>query len=116
MAQVETPVPTKALTVAGEPLTTDDTRVVRSPWDGSEVAAVPVVGARETKAAIAAAAAAMEKPLPAHARAEILDRAAAKIRERREELAALLARESGKPLKQSTVEVGSSGQTMTFPA
>jgi hypothetical protein len=66
MAQVETPVEVKPLTVAGERVTTDETRVVRSPWDGSEVAAVPVVGARETKAAIDAAADAMTKPLPAH--------------------------------------------------
>ena len=108
--------PTKALTVAGEPLTTDETRVVRSPWDGSEVAAVPVVGARETKASIGAAAAAMEKPLAAHERGEILDRAAAKIHERREELAALLAREIGKPLKQAIVEVDRCVQTLTFSA
>src|SRR5438034_984448 len=66
MAQVETSVPVKPLSVAGEALTTEETRVVRSPWDGASVAAVPVVGALETRAAIDAAAQAMATPLPAH--------------------------------------------------
>ena len=87
MAQVETSVPVKPLSVAGEALTTEETRVVRSPWDGASVAAVPVVGALETRAAIDAAAQAMATPLPAHERAEILDRAATATRERREKSA-----------------------------
>jgi acyl-CoA reductase-like NAD-dependent aldehyde dehydrogenase len=95
---------------------TGETRTVRSPWDGSAVAAVPVVTADETRTAIDAAAAAMREPLAAHERAEILDRAAAIIRDRREELARLLAREIGKPLKQALVEVDRCVQTLTFSA
>ena len=116
MAEVETSVPVKKLSVAGEALTTEETRVVRSPWDGVSVAAVPVVGALETGAAIDAAARAMATPLPAHERAEILDRAATATRERREKLARLLAREIGKPLKQALMEVDRCVQTLTFSA
>src|SRR6266516_1573328 len=116
MTQVETSVPVQALTVGGETLTGDDTRVVRAPWDGTAIAAVPLVGASETRTAIAAAAQAMRKPLPAHERAEILDRAASMIGVRRKELARLLAREIGKPLKQATVEVDRCVQTLTFSA
>jgi len=116
MAEVETSVPVKKLSVAGEALTTEETRVVRSPWDGVPVAAVPVVGALETGAAIDAAARAMATPLPAHERAEILDRAATATRERREKLARLLAREIGKPLKQALMEVDRCVQTLTFSA
>jgi len=116
MAEVETSVPVKQLSVAGEALTTEETRVVRSPWDGVPVAAVPVVGALETGAAIDAAARAMATPLPAHERAEILDRAATATRERREKLARLLAREIGKPLKQALMEVDRCVQTLTFSA
>jgi len=116
MAEVETSVPVKQLSVAGEALTTEETRVVRSPWDGVSVAAVPVVGALETRAAIDAAARAMATPLPAHERAEILDRAATATRERREKLGRLLAREIGKPLKQALMEVDRCVQTLTFSA
>src|SRR5438270_198636 len=104
MAQLEAPVPLKRLGVAGRALTTEETYVVRSPWDGAPIAAVPTVDARETRTAIDAAAEAMATPLPAFERAEILDRGANAIREGREELARLLAREIGKPLKQAVVE------------
>ena len=116
MAQVESTVPVQALTVGGETLTGGETRIVRAPWDGVAIAAVPLVGAEETRSAVAAAARAMRTPLPAHERAEILDRAAATIRERREDLARLLSREIGKPLKQALVEVDRCVQTLTFSA
>ena len=62
MAQVESTVPVQALTVGGETLTGDETRVVRAPWDGAAIAAVPLVGATETKRAVGAAAQAMREP------------------------------------------------------
>jgi acyl-CoA reductase-like NAD-dependent aldehyde dehydrogenase len=116
VAQVEQPVGLRSLTIAGEAVTTGETRTVRSPWDGSAIAAVPVVTADETRAAVEAAAQAMRKPLAAYERGEILDRAAATIRSGREELAHLLAREIGKPLKQALVEVDRCVQTLTFSA
>src|SRR5436305_278138 len=39
MAQVETSVPVKPLSVAGRALTTEETHVVRSPWNGAPIAA-----------------------------------------------------------------------------
>jgi acyl-CoA reductase-like NAD-dependent aldehyde dehydrogenase len=116
MAQVDTSVPVRALTVAGETLTTDETRVVHSPWDGAAIAAVPVVGAAETQRAVDAAAAAMRNPLPAYERAEILERASATVRDRREELARLLSHEIGKPLKAALVEVDRCVETLAFSA
>jgi acyl-CoA reductase-like NAD-dependent aldehyde dehydrogenase len=116
MAQVDTSPPVRALTVAGETLTADETRVIHSPWDGTAIAAVPVVGTPETQRAVAAAAEAMRNPLPAHERAEILERASATVRDRREELARLLSREIGKPLKQAFVEVDRCVQTLAFSA
>jgi acyl-CoA reductase-like NAD-dependent aldehyde dehydrogenase len=116
MAQVDTSVPVRALTVAGETLTTAEAHVIRSPWDGAAIATVPFVGAAETTRAVAAAAEAMRTPLSAHERAEILERASATIRERREELARRLAQEIGKPLKQALVEVDRCVQTLAFSA
>ena len=97
-------------------MTTGETRTVFSAWDRAPIGAVPVVGADETRAAVAAAAEAMRRPLPAYERAEILDRAAATIRERRQDLARSLAQEIGKPVKQALVEVDRCVQTLTFSA
>ena len=105
-----------ALTIAGERVTGGETMTVRSPWDGHPVGTVPVVGAKETKAAIDGAVQAMQSPLPAAERALILDRAAATIRERREDLARLLSEEAGKPLKQALIEVDRCVQTLIFSA
>jgi acyl-CoA reductase-like NAD-dependent aldehyde dehydrogenase len=116
MAQVDTSVSVRELTVAGEALTADETRVVHSPWDGAAIAAVPVVGAAEASRAVAAAADAMRSPLSAHERAAILERASATVRDRREDLARLLSREIGKPLKQALVEVDRCVQTLAFSA
>jgi acyl-CoA reductase-like NAD-dependent aldehyde dehydrogenase len=116
LAQVEQSVELRSLTIAGKAVTHGETRIVRSPWDGSAIAAVPVVGGAETRAGIDAAANAMNEPLLAHERAEILDRAASTIGSRREELARLLAQEIGKPLKQGLVEVDRCVQTLTFSA
>src|SRR5438046_2741085 len=43
MAQVESTVPVQALTVGGETLTGDETRVVRAPWDGAAIAVVAAI-------------------------------------------------------------------------
>ncbi len=116
MAQVEETISVKPLTIAGREVTTGESRTVRSPWDGASIGAVPVVGAEETRAAIDAAAEAMREPMPAYERAAILDRAASSIRDRRDELARLLALEVGKPLKHALVEVDRAVQTLTFSA
>ena len=115
MAQVAG-IAVKPLSIAGEDVGDGESRTIHSPWDGEAVASVPVVGADETRAAIDAAAAAMRTPMHAYERGEILERAAATLHARREELALLLAREIGKPRKQAEVEVDRCVQTLTFSA
>jgi acyl-CoA reductase-like NAD-dependent aldehyde dehydrogenase len=104
------------LHVAGETVAGGQTIDVQSPFDGSLVGTVPVVGADAAKAAVDAAAEAMAAGLPSHQRAGILDRAAAIMRDRRQELARTLALEAGKPLSQALVEVDRAVQTVTFSA
>jgi acyl-CoA reductase-like NAD-dependent aldehyde dehydrogenase len=104
------------LSVGGAQVTEGEHDVVRSPWDGRTVGAVPMVGQDAARAAIEAAAETMRSPLPAFERALVLDRAAASIRERREDFARMLALEAGKPIKQALVEVDRSVQTLTFSA
>jgi acyl-CoA reductase-like NAD-dependent aldehyde dehydrogenase len=104
------------LFVGGVEVTEGEMDVVRSPWDGHTVGTVPMVGPEAATTAIDAAAEAMKNPLPAFERALILDRAAADIRDRREEFARLLASEAGKPVKQALIEVERCIQTLTFSA
>ena len=66
----------RKLLIDGEWVETGDWVEVASPYDGSPVARVAKAGAAETRRAIDAAARAMESPLPAHKRAEILVRVA----------------------------------------
>ncbi|MBD0317296.1 MAG: aldehyde dehydrogenase family protein [Thermoleophilia bacterium] len=116
MARVESDVRTTAISVAGSEVVDGDVRAVRSPWDGETIGAVPSVGRDEARQAVDAAAAAMRRPLPAHERGLVLERAAGLVRERRDEIALTLAHEIGKPLKQALVEVDRCVQTLTFSA
>jgi len=108
--------PLSPLSVAGAEVTEGEIDVIRSPWDGSVVGSVPMVGPDAARAAIEAAAERMRSPMPAFERALVLDGAAAEIRQRRAELARLLAIEAGKPVKQALVEVERCIQTLTFSA
>jgi acyl-CoA reductase-like NAD-dependent aldehyde dehydrogenase len=112
----QTAVQPTALHVAGERIAGGATLEVRSPYDNAHVGTVPVVGPDAAQAAVDAAAEAMAAGLPAHQRAEILDRAAAILRERRQEMARTLALEAGKPIAQALVEVDRAIQTITFSA
>src|SRR6185437_9061875 len=90
--------------VAGEWVETGDWLEVRSPYSGEVVGRVAKGGAAETTRAVDAAEAAMREPLPAHERAAILDRVAALLREREDELARTICAEAGKPMKAARVE------------
>ncbi|RDI74961.1 NAD-dependent aldehyde dehydrogenase [Gaiella occulta] len=89
---------------------------VRSPYDGALVARVARAGAAETRRALDAAARAMESPLPAHKRAEILVRVAGALGRRADEAARQIAAEAGKPLKAARVEVARAMSTYTMAA
>ena len=77
---------------------------MRSPYSGEVVGRVAKAGADETRRAVDAAAAAMEEPLPAHKRAEILVRVAGALGRRHDEVARLISDEAGKPMKAARVE------------
>jgi acyl-CoA reductase-like NAD-dependent aldehyde dehydrogenase len=94
----------RRLLVGGEWIETGAWQDVRSPYSGEVVGRVARGGADEARAAVAAAASAMAEPLPAHSRAEILDRTGDLVADRHEELARTISAEAGKPLKAARVE------------
>ncbi|HET8621184.1 MAG TPA: aldehyde dehydrogenase family protein [Acidimicrobiales bacterium] len=105
-----------AVPIGADRVTTDDEIVVASPYDGSEVGRVPSCGAAHVDAAVAAARAALAEPLAAHARAAVLDRAAALLAERQEDFARIVAAEAAKPLKTARVEAARAVDTFRFSA
>ena len=89
---------------------------VRSPYSGTVVGNAPRSGAAEARRAIDAAAKALESPLPAHKRAEILVKTAGLIGRRHEEVARTISEEAGKPIKTARVEASRAMSTYTFAA
>jgi len=85
--------------VGGERRTGTDTVEVRHPWDGHLVGRVAVPGAADVEDAVAAAASVAKElaATPAHVRAEALAHVSRRLAERREEVAALITAENGKP-------------------
>lgn len=106
----------RPLLIGGEWVETGTWVEVASPYDGSLVARVARGGAAETRAALDAAARAMESPLPAHKRAEILVRVAGALGRRADEAARQISAEAGKPLKAARVEVARAMSTYTMAA
>lgn len=106
----------RPLLINGEWIETRQFLEVRAPYDGSVVARVAQATTQDAKNAIDAASGAMATPLPAHRRAEILDRVAAAIREQRDEFAHILALEAGKPITAARTEVDRAVQTFLFSA
>jgi acyl-CoA reductase-like NAD-dependent aldehyde dehydrogenase len=106
----------KRLLIAGEWVETGEWQEVRSPYSGDVIGRVAKAGAGETRRAIDAAEAAMEEPLPAHKRAEILVRVAGALGRRHEEVARLISDEAGKPLKAAKIEAARAMSTYTFAA
>jgi acyl-CoA reductase-like NAD-dependent aldehyde dehydrogenase len=106
----------RKLLVGGEWLETGDWLEVRSPYSGETVARVAKAGAADARRAVDAAALAMQEPLPAHKRAEILVRVAGALGRRADEAARLISAEAGKPLKAARVEVARAMSTYTMSA
>jgi acyl-CoA reductase-like NAD-dependent aldehyde dehydrogenase len=100
--------------VAGEWRATGASYQVRSPYDGRVVADVARAGHDEIEAAVAAAVPAFEatRRLPAHERQRVLAHVSRRIGEERETLARTLTLETGKPIRDSRVEVDRA--VMTF--
>jgi acyl-CoA reductase-like NAD-dependent aldehyde dehydrogenase len=106
----------RKLLIGGEWVETGEWQEVRSPYSGEVVARVPKAGAAEARRAIDAAEAAMDEPLPAHKRAEILVRVAGALGRRHDEVARLISDEAGKPLKAAKIEAARAMSTYTFSA
>jgi len=85
-------------------------------YTGEPLALVSVADKANVEHAIAAArrGAATMAAMPAHRRAEILGRAAALLRERREEFARTIVAEAGKALKFARAEADRGAQTFTI--
>jgi aldehyde dehydrogenase (NAD+)/glyceraldehyde-3-phosphate dehydrogenase (NADP+) len=101
------------LFIAGRWLEGSGTIAVRSPYDGREVARVARADAEHLRTSLDAAAGARDamRALPPHARAAILERAAAEVAKRREELANVMVEEAGKPLTLARGEAERCGET-----
>jgi acyl-CoA reductase-like NAD-dependent aldehyde dehydrogenase len=106
----------KQLLIGGDWVETGEWIDVRSPYSGDVVGRVPKAGADETTRAIDAAAEAMQEPLPAHKRAEILVKVAGFLGRRHEEVAQTICAEAGKPLKTARVEASRAMSTYTMAA
>jgi lactaldehyde dehydrogenase len=87
--------------------TTANTLEIRNPADGSLLGTMEIADEAQVAATIAQAQEGRRAmaALPAHARADLLQRIADGIAAREEELANLLARENGKPIVQTRGEV-----------
>ena len=106
----------RKLLVAGEWIETGEWHEVRSPYSGEVVGRVPRADARLTRMAVDAAARAMEEPLPAHRRAEFLDRVAELLIQRHDDVAATISAEAGKPMKAARLEAQRAVSTYTIAA
>src|SRR5690348_10037968 len=106
----------RKLLIDGEWVETGDWLEVRSPYSGEVVGRVAKAGAAEARRAVDAAARALESPLPAHKRAEILVKVAGLLGRRHEEVARTISDEAGKPIKTARVEASRAMSTYTFAA
>ncbi|MEW6566898.1 MAG: aldehyde dehydrogenase family protein [Chloroflexota bacterium] len=106
------------LFIDGQWVTAGPLLEVRNKYTGEAFAALPQARREDVDAALAAAtrAAPIMADLPAHKRYDILIRAAALLRERRDEFARTIAIEAGKALKYSRLEVDRAISTFTFAA
>jgi acyl-CoA reductase-like NAD-dependent aldehyde dehydrogenase len=106
----------RKLFIDGDWVETGDWIEVRSPYSGEVVGRVARGGADETRRALDAADRALQEPLPAHKRAEILVKVAGLIGRRHEEVARTISEEAGKPIKTARVEASRAMSTYTFAA
>ncbi len=95
-----------------------NTLKVNNPFDGQTIAQLPVTTESEVHTAISGGIEALKsfRKMPAYQRAAILTNTAHRISEDRDELAQLITRESGKPLRYARGEVSRSIETFGFAA
>src|SRR5918999_1923211 len=108
----------KPFLVAGEWRTRSEAFEVSSPYDGATVARVATPTPEDVESAVGAAAEVFDetRKLPVHRRAEALMHISKRLGERAEEVAGLIAREGGKPLKWARVEAARAVSTFRWAA
>ncbi|MGI9197423.1 MAG: aldehyde dehydrogenase family protein [Candidatus Nanopelagicales bacterium] len=90
---------------------------VRAPYDNALLGSIPEMTAADVDKAVAFAKEALHAdPLPQWKRAEILDKAAALLAERREQFGRCIALEAAKPIKTARVEAERAAGTFQFSA
>lgn len=94
----------------------DETIEVRNPFDGRLIDSVPRGTAADVQAAIEAAGAALDVEFPAHARYEVLMRAAARIDERQDAYARTIALEGSKTIREARREPPRAATIFRFAA
>lgn len=108
---------TTPMRIGGETVTAEQTTLVRSPFDGRELGRVPTGTEAHIDRAVQVALALHHRgALPAHERAEILDRAAASIATRQEQFALSISAEAGKPISAARTEAARCVDTFRFSA
>ena len=94
-----------------------ETITVRSPYDDTVIGEIPAMTAADVDVAVAKAKQALhDHPLPLWKRADILDKAAARLAARRDEFAEIIAKEAAKPIKTARVEAERAVGTFQFAA
>ncbi|MGH2808088.1 MAG: aldehyde dehydrogenase family protein [Actinomycetota bacterium] len=109
---------TKPYLVAGQWKTGSESFEVTSPYDDSVIATVGTPTEQDVETAVTACAEAFAetRKLPVHVRAEALAHISARLAERAAEVAELIAREGGKPLKWAKVEAARAISTFRWAA
>src|SRR5437588_5996654 len=108
---------TRAVPIGEQRFSGKEQKAVTSPYDGKELARIPVCEPADADRAVAAAKDALaNNPLAPWKRAEILDTAARLLKERNEEFARTIAAEAAKPIKTARVEAERAVSTFTFAA
>src|ERR671938_1474469 len=107
---------TRKYLVAGEWRSAGDTFEVKSPYDSNVVATVAKPGREDVEAAVQAAWDVFNesRKLPLHIRAEALAHISRRLGERQGEVAQLIAKEGGKPLKWAKVEAARAVSTFRW--
>ena len=103
--------------IDGIDVTDGEVTEVRSPFDGRVVGLVPSLTTDHVDRAVAVALERHRGPqLPAHQRAEILERAAVLLTERNEEFGQSISGESAKPITTARIEASRAVDTLRFSA
>src|ERR1043165_5373554 len=101
--------------VAGKPVNGAGILTVKNPYHKNPAGEVHLASREDVESAIKAALSA-PKDLTRYSRYEVLDRARAKLEQRREEFARLITSESGLCLRETRYEVGRALDVLRFSA